>query len=504
MSPRPKLYTKNSDFEKDFYLIENEEISDTNRMILKAFDQIAPFEGMKSIQDYLAKQDFTISLGAIKLLFKELIETGVLNEIQQKDRITNKLIYKLTLGSIRPYASKKREKRKLKKPTGKTRIKHREKAITALEETTNNNYLDLRQNSQCTIDQLFCIVDASMKSSHKDKALKKQIKYYFSKTDYIEITSLTTTDENDDIALLSDQRVIRILNGAYRDRIKILDDDDQGLHDGEFGFDLHDLMKQMAMPNIGNNKNLVRKMIRRLKSTVFKIDATNSKHFFNVFGVDVMELRYFTEFSALTESEITNTDDKKDSNCSILLNGDSKLSERFYKVRLHSKIVEAMSREGGAFISHPALARERNGLAHRTNNWCKAVVGVRPSQDKHLIYTIDQLHEKVHPASTRQNFARDFYNLLNRQTNCVLETDNDTLKLTATLYGYIFELNDSEEEFKILTRKAGRRMPNRKRDFWVISIRRDPHDEFVGDNSSHNLALRSETNRFKKLMNTPA
>jgi hypothetical protein len=248
-----------------------------------------------------------------------------------------------------------------------------------------------------------------------------------------------------------------------------------------------------------NNRNIARRMVERLKDTTFAVDATHSPYFREHYlpdqSLNVGEYRYITEFFARKEEELVDEEHKVYT-----------YSERFYFVRFNSLILANLRMVGRSFISHPALASERSGLAHRLNNWAKAVVGVRPSvkaRDTHC-YPLDEFRDRVMPSARLDNFERDFMNLVRRQSELgpeELDTDSGLEHATGPwqedqanivwIYGYYYRIEHNPQMVRELNRRRGRRVRTLK-DYPVITVWRDAQDAFVGDDSAHNQALRRQ------------
>lgn len=447
--------------------------------------QVQPFEGMELLRLAMESKDNGASKGRISQLLKELKLASAMVEEKlvfpgEKKRVTNGRI--VSLKNLQVYFRDKKENQPFKK-TGRVKevvLKQAEDLVSSLDKGV---FLDLNGSSHNRIDSLFCILDSAMKSSSRDDRKSIVVDYYFNKNDKIEITAVTTTGEDDDIANLSDQRAIRVINGYYLEKIRheISVHGEEYQPDGYVSFDLHLLCERMGLTPNNANKEVARSMLKRLSSTEFRIDATKSKYYKKNYGIDKGRFRYLVEYKAVTELELV--DEAHDLH---------QVKERYYQVRLHGDIVQNLMQEGRAFISHPKLSRERMGLAHRLNNWSKAVVGVRPSSDHDLMYTIDQFHERVHPASTLYNFTRDFLKLIERECLDEWKKGEEGDSFTSNLHGYFYEVSWDQKLYETLTKRSGGRLKKKNDNYIIIKVWRDPEDLYVGDNSEHNKALRRD------------
>jgi hypothetical protein len=262
-----------------------------------------------------------------------------------------------------------------------------------------------------------------------------------------------------------------------------------------FAFDINSLCRRIGLTPSQPNKDTVRKMIARLRDTAFLIDASNSELFrlkYNL-NAEVANYRIITEFKAKLETEHS------------VETGRNVRRERFYLIKFDETIMRNLVSKGRSFISHEQLISDKSGLAHRINDWCKAVIGVRPrlGNPEHK-YTLEQFHERVLPSAIITNFRRDLIALLQRQ--CERHYDRETGLIdrieatdwygeaqpsTAWLYGYYITIEWNPKEYERLSRLRGNRLNAHKPPI-VITVKRDVEDELVGNNSLHNQAVRRQ------------
>ena len=476
-------YSVSQQFLKEKMLIMDTSIPDSIRNFLLALidvnEALGAFEGIKPVMDKLTERQLTLAKSRISQIIKDLKILGIAEEKAWVDPITKKRIRQLEFKRVKPLSEHYHVKKsQLAKPQGRTSKKTLEEVSTFITNLGKGVHLNMTNEVDLRIDQFFCILDAAMKSSGRDTRRVIDVEYYFKKQDFIKIRAVTTSDKEDDIAHLSDQRAMRVINAHYMDEMESRQR--RGLpvkDDGLMTVDLHDLVKKMGLALNNQNKEEARAMLGRLASTEFRIDAAQSEFYRTNFFWDTARFRYLTEFKALSELEEVDEDHN-------LFN----MKGRYYYIRLHSDVVESLKRQ--AFISHPGLAKERLGLAQRLNNWSKAVVGVRPATDKDLQFTLDNFHERVHPASKYSNFKRDFIKLVEREASETFNEEEGSC-ITASIYGYIYQLTWCEEAYQHLSRRTGRRIRKDSAKV-IVDIKRDANDAYVGDQSPHNLALRQE------------
>ena len=340
------------------------------------------------------------------------------------------------------------------------------------------------------------ILDAACRLSANDKRTFIECNYHFRERDKIKIT--TKTLSNSEIIQLSDQRVIRALNASFTEFVESkygpigrLEKEEIDKIDGLFFFDLFDLCHRIDLQPSPRNRELVRKMIERLRDTAFEIDASESAYFREVYGrgADSIQYRYITEFYAKKQNELFDEA------------GDVyRFSERLYFIKFHSVLLQQLLTKGRAFIAHPELTKERCGIAHRLYNWCKASIGVRPKAgDPIHAYLMDDFWEKVMPSARLDNFCRDLGSLLERnRIEANSENANSASKFTSLVYGYLIEVSMDQDDIEEVMRRKSKRFRAGGKYYPVLRISRDVNDLYIGDNSNHNQALRRISNELER------
>tara|TARA_A100001391_G_scaffold201871_2_gene189959 strand:+ start:13200 stop:14738 length:1539 start_codon:yes stop_codon:yes gene_type:complete len=454
--------------------------------------------GRPEFINYLKSLGLAASVGLVGKRIKELDNLGVLKET--RCHIAGKASKILELTTLQPvfvhFAS---SDRKTLVPSHRPTKSQLSLEIDKL--SKEGSYLSLTDAVPPRIESLFCILDAGMKLSGRDSRKSIECKYTFFEDDHINIQTSALDREHSDIAYLSDERAMRALNGILLDQLEDkygslegLDVNKLGIKDEYFFFDIYELCWRMGLRPNDQNRKIAREMMARLRDTDFLIDASNSPYFMENYsmGAETAQYRYITEFFAKKEYAYDENGKRQVS------------SDRFYLVKFHTAILTNLITVGRSFISHDALASERSGLAHRLNNWAKAVIGVRPKNiARPFRYTLDEFRERVMPSARIDNFERDFLNLMKRQCTEPVEEgraphaeasvgweeggDN-----VAWLYGYYYQIEWDEEKITEHRRIRRRRSRTTKR-YPLITIWRDVEDIFVGDNSDHNKALRRQS-----------
>jgi len=448
--------------------------------------------------DYLKHQGMAASVGLVGKRLKELEALGVLKETRcYIEGRASKIVELTTLQPVfQHFAS---NERKTLIPSHRPSKNQLSLEIDKLEK--QGSYLSLNDSVPPRIESLFCILDAGMKLSGRDSRKSIECKYTFFENDHIYIQTSTLDRAQSDIAYLSDERAMRALNGILLDQLEdkfgsleSLDIEKLGIKDEYFFFDIYELCWRMGLRPNDQNRKIARKMLARLRDTDFLIDATNSQYFMDNYsmGAETAQYRYITEFFAKKEYAYDESGKKQVS------------SDRYYLVKFHTAILTNLITVGRSFISHEGLASERSGLAHRLNNWAKAVVGVRPKKvTRPFQYSLDEFRERVMPSSRIDNFERDFLSLMKRQCTEPVEEGSAVHQEATTgwaeegdniawLYGYYYKIEWDEEKIANHRRMRRRRQKTSK-VYPLITIWRDSEDIFVGDNSDHNKALRRQS-----------
>lgn len=383
-----------------------------------------------------------------------------------------------------------------------------------------STFVDLALQTPARIESLFSILDAAMRLSGHDPRKVISCKYFFDKDDYITIKATTSSEEKAGVTCLADMRVMRALNSIILESIEYkygrsdtyTADTIRLILEKEryFYFDICDLCRRMGLRASLINRRQVAKILLRLRDTAFEVDATRSHLFKTRFSLnaDIDHYRYITEFKA-------QNDDFADQ-----VSGPEKATTRHYSIKIHEMILANLLTTGRSFISHDQLMSDKSGIAQRLNNWCKAVIGVRPrysgdSDNGRHVYTLKEFHERVLPSSLFANFRRDLISLIKRQCDkkASAESDFDGGTFTvdaasadlatswagegntsvAWLYGYYIQVEWDEHKYEMISRRRGRRVKLGKRTHpIVITVWRDTKDQLVGDNSNHNQAIRRQ------------
>lgn len=368
------------------------------------------------------------------------------------------------------------------------------------------NTLEYRDDQIPITQALMGILPAAMRSSPHDSSGKDgepiSATYKLGRNESIQIEAFTAKRNGAEIAILSDMRVVRALNAMLLDEIRR-----EGLNRSfanvrealEFAqevanklyrFDLHEIVRRIGLPPHKANLDQVRAIIQRIRTTTFKVDATDSPSFreryFPDLDVSWAEFQFLTEFNVITEEDVR--DDG-------LVVG---YPERFYLVKFHSTMVMNLLMEQYVFTSHPGLFSDNSGLAQRYSDWTKAWIGVRNGGrgNERFVYLLDELHELVLPHPRKDNFCRDSLKLFKRQIekgdlpeSCSKKwSEEPGSKMLCWIYGYYYQIEFDKR--KALEHSRKRKLRS-KGNYPLVTIWRDAEDPYVGNESVYNM-LRAE------------
>lgn len=424
---------------------------------------------------------------------KELLNLGVLEDVDAE--INDKPVIIRRVVKLTPLMSEAVRKKMAPSRTNR-RIGSRQIELKFEELQNDFNVLLPTDQSTGRIERLFTgILDAAVRLSSNDKRKTIECRYQFG-DEHIDITTTSLAKEDSELMQLSDYRVIRALNSMYVEYvereigpIKRLSDEQKRAINGDFVFDIYDLCEEIGFDRKKRLADIVRGILRRIKDTVFEVNAEGSPVFRNTFAQSAheAEFRYLTEARSYKEYETVDGEGEG--------SGLVDFAARIYIVRFHSIVLTNLLNDDTRFTAHPELATERSGIAHRFNNWCKIIIGVRPKKgNNQRQFLMDELWERVLSTSRLDNFCRYFEDLLGRE--CLEGKDAwDTNKPNRSLiYGYYVEYDPDPAAIRELMRKKGRRVRRGGKLYPVITIWRDTEDPYVGDNSDHNQALRRQLN----------
>lgn len=338
------------------------------------------------------------------------------------------------------------------------------------------------------VDSLYVgILDAFVRGSSRDKRSVIQGVLRFGQ-ERVSVTA-RSLQGGSGIVIGSDYRVVRAIDEMFVNYIE-----------NEFGpisrltaeqkesisldmyFDIYDLCDKIGVSRHQAAADQVRKILDRLASTEFQIDAHEAPKFREKFtqGAHSTRVRYLTEFRSWDRWE------NDEANPMV-----GSFRSRIYLVRFHSSNARGLLNDETRHIAHPELMRDSAPLAHRLNSWSKVYVGVRPGpRDVPRSYLLDELYEELGVSERLDHFCASFISLMRRE--CLDGPTNfDPQKpCRSLLYGYYIEINPEIGAIKDLMRRKGRSRRAGGKWYPVVKIWRDPADPIVGDNSDHNQAFR--------------
>lgn len=417
---------------------------------------------------------------------KEFQKLGIMEE--SEDVIDKKKVIIKKLKKLTPLLSA--PKRLAADKSNRKSFSKRQIRLALDEINFNENIAALSADGPWTsrIDALFTgVLDAMVRISGKDKRnfIAGTLQYA---SETVEITTQTLSSSQAEIIQLSDYRVVRAIDEMYVNYVeenhgplKKLSTEQKSRIPVDLVFDIYDLCEKLGWERGKNTADQARKILDRLASTEFHINASEAPKFREKFtaGATSQRVRYLSEFRTYDEWE-----ENEDTNI-------VDLAPRLYLVRLHSSIASNIVNNELRHIAHPGLIQDNSGIAHRFNNWCKVIIGVTAGKnDKVKEFLLDELWEQVMPSSRLSNFSESFKSLLRREALDGPESWRPGENCISLIYGYYVEIIHDEHEVKEVMRVKERSTRSGGKMYPLLRIWRDKADEYVGDNSDHNQALR--------------
>jgi hypothetical protein len=326
------------------------------------------------------------------------------------------------------------------------------------------------------------ILDTCTRVSSKDP--RKTIEVTYKVAGYpLKITSSCTTKSSSQLLLMTDQRAMRSIVSYCKKKVIFQKKKLADLYGESFDLrklpnlfvvDIHDLCRLMNLPAVTNNLDIVVGMMDRLSDTVFEVDSTENPWFRENFSLahdrmqsNIFKIRFLNDFEIATESVSDNQ-----RNMELFKKDTSLLRPRYYTFSLETRLFHSMIQENqtNMFLSHKGLSSERSGIIQRFYNWARAVIGGwKKTGIEEKWFTSAELHERLTPNLRYDNFKIYFMRAIVKFS----VDDNWTKKVggRALIYGYYVDYK-------------------REGSLDLFRISRDPTDELVGLNSTHNILIR--------------
>lgn len=293
----------------------------------------------------------------------------------------------------------------------------------------------------------------------------------------LSIRALCSSDATSSISMLSDQRVMRPLNGYCLKEIRRImkklerqhgKDFDRRLVPNRFCIDIHELCSLMGLKPSKSAIDAVVIKMRRLADTTYHVDASRSPWFQRTFSSIAFESRVFSdsyEFRYINSLEIAREQGQV---ADMFGHSVESFTPRFYTFSLEPHLFESlMSDRSTLFISHPGLCTEQGGMVQRMYNWSKSLLGnIKKSNLEDKWFSIHDMHLNLTPAARYDNFRFHFFRTLSKFACDDVEFNKGEVG-KSLIYGYFwyYQHIDGQDYFR---------------------IERDVNDPFVGDLSPAN------------------
>jgi len=277
------------------------------------------------------------------------------------------------------------------------------------------------------------------------------------------ITIVTSAQSDSTICHVDDQRTIRAIMSMVCIKINKLAIEKVQIQNN-FAIDIVKLLKLMGYDDGGGNRDTIRDSLHRLYSTNFNIklnpDGEETKKFVKQFGIipaDDLNFRFLTELDS-----------------SIDKNENTRRPRRF-RIALHSKTFQDLMdpKVISTFIDNKNILKVSNGLIHLLYSWCS--INVKRSGQRVIETPLPRLQQQLVPAARYDNFKNRFIMALKgylaRDGQVFMPTELNEINL----FGYYIQIR-----------------PDATYDF-TVKAWRDKSDAIVGDNSTHNKIIGSQS-----------
>lgn len=451
------------------------------------------YVGRKQIQDELKVLKKGASAPIISKHLAQLKAYGIV-DFETHNQPKRKKVNHYTINDFSPLSSIPAKVKTVKEKNSKKRTNS--SIIHAQREHFEKDKSSLLLSNPADIilfnEQLFNgILDTCMRVSSKDPRKTLEVNIQIGGHP-LKITSACTAMDNKQLLLMTDQRAMRCILSYCKKKIEHQklhlkdihqDNFDVRMIPNMFNIDIHDLCKLMGMSCVNQSLDIVVGMMDRLSDTVFEVDASENPWFQDSFSTmfaesnngdaiksDSYKIRFLNNFESSKANDRIRDLFKED-----LKN----LRPRFYKFSLEDRLFYSMiqTKSPNIFKSHEGLSSELSGTIHRLYNWARAFLSGRAKAGiENKWFTLDELHSALLPGRQRlDNFRSNFLRALQKKATPEGWVKGEGGK--ALVYGY----------YVIYKRENG---------VDLFNISRDINDEFVGNNSRHNVLIRQEQQRF--------
>ena len=457
------------------------------------------------IQEYLGSESKPNSKSMIYNRVNKLVEIGIFTESQFKVEGKNKPIRLFTMQDpVIDSTTIDPKHLANSKPTTTTDGNNDKRAVAArtenkLREKFKGQMMEEKPEFMSYQRDHFVTTVISKCISHdprdQDTKLTTSFKYL---DDVVDVITTTLTDQT--ILASSDLRYTVILTTYC---LRILRDFLQktGNPDifpaNEFVIDLNMVVKELGNLSTTGNRYTAYRAIKRLYTTNFEIASAQGSEFADRFldGYNEINYRYLTEFKAIVY-DAEPTDDFFSADLDETISSEEIKNPRWIKISLYKATFEKMwktvcswqkllsaeeFKNANFLLQNPEVVKNNQAyITLQLHSHLRSWVGLDGYEKKRC--NTAELHKYMLPNARYQNFRRDLLKLLNsvNERSDKITLDNPTFKVN--FYGYFIE-------GRPLTTREERPLGQKKG--FHLTFYRDPQDDWVGDQSAHQLLLKA-------------
>jgi hypothetical protein len=436
--------------------------------------------------------------------FTELVDKQIAVKTVRKDPGLNRTTYFISKFS-----------NILNTPIKKRRLKRHSKDIALRAELASEGGKFIKstdnKHARHITDGLFMgILDCGMRTSSAD--YRKEIVTDMQIGGYgtITVTTRTRTGEHDEIAMLSDLRLLRnLLHAARSELIKRQFDLERSLDHkkksiepkdlkNSYSLSLKDMAEDLKLKASGKDLDFkaVHAMLLRLYATDYEVNAQLSPWFKSKFSPNNSDIYNFRVINSL--DTLLHPDDES-----------SDLLPRYFTFSFNDRLHDALTSdvcgsrserndENILFNAHAGLIIEKADILQRWYNWARIYYGstsIKKSlENKH--YTMSELLGKLGLNMRLDNFKRSWLNVVVKKTNEQRSLGNEVKldkenSFTALIHGFYVTLSKKEVTTQVKDEQGRSTVKSFSKE-WLTNIQRDPQDRIVGYDSIHNRLNREK------------
>lgn len=203
-----------------------------------------------------------------------------------------------------------------------------------------------------------------------------------------------------------------------------------------FVFDVKEIIKELGLQNLRENKERIREALYRIRRTSLYIHNATSgikRHLHDLFTIE-SDFSLISKVTCLQKEEVIEENDRV------------RVPDQI-RVILDQDLYERIKFKDGALLTaiHKEALREINPFDYKFYLWLRRVYREYTDKESAREVTLSHLHREIEPYRHRYIFKKDIIRLIKKRR---ISQDSNI----AQLYGYFIEpLNDQFDKFKVWT-----------------------------------------------------